>query len=259
MLILYFISFLLINLRLASKVSNRTFEELFIIFYSIYSASIVLTGIILTNLNLEHRKGYWVLCSLVMVGTIHSILNLKLFKIPPRTISAFKLVGRNIQKFHESYQKVSILEKVLGLTLFAGFILIFIIQALQFFQIIKIPLWPEYAFKKSNFLNEFPFLLLIKSPIWLKFHNFLSFLISGIAFYSILKQLKISKKIRLILSFLVFFIPYLIFQGISQETEIIFLDLILISLYYFFGIVKKFNFRDILLILLTLIVVIYLI
>jgi hypothetical protein len=224
------------------------------LFFISYSGIILTSENLLNFLNLESKKGFWVLASVLIAGAFHIFLNFSSLKIPSKTTSAFKLVGRNIQNFHEKFISLSIFDKLIALLFFGSFIFIQSVQLGLFYSINPFDLTVDYPIKDINSFEIFPHLFNSLNLRWFRFHYILAFLINGIAIYGITKKLNFSKKTRLITSFICFFIPTFLYDTINLNPEIFTNAYLAVAIYFLVGLYEEFNLRNIYLLILTIII-----
>lgn len=102
MYFIVFITFVLLCIKIASKISNKNFEEIFIIGYVLYSASIILSGYILSELNIWNSTISWsIVPFLVIIGFLQLFSN-SIFQAERLNASSFKITGRAIKNFMRS-------------------------------------------------------------------------------------------------------------------------------------------------------------
>ena len=104
MLLIVFLSFILFNYRIASKISNKNFDEILITGFAIQSGSIILTGYLLSSIHYWDSIYGW---SIVPFFTSYLIYYFFKYLIClPETSykSVLKLVGSSVQKLHIIYK-----------------------------------------------------------------------------------------------------------------------------------------------------------
>lgn len=272
MSLIYFISFILVLFRISSKVSNRTFEELFILFYVFYSGIVISTGFILSEFSLLDKRFFWVIITLLIAGIISIGFNSPQLKIPSREDSAFKLVGRNIQTFHLKFLSLNVFEKLISILFFGSFCIILFVQLILFIYVPSnewdsmtghlnriLYFLNDHTFSKligTNWNNDtyprafsavqlFPFIFNNMNENWFKFQNQLSYIIVGISIYGSLKHLNFNKKIRLISSFICFFLPNILLQSYTTDTDIVLAAYLGSCIYFLLSFYKNNYKRDI--------------
>ena len=249
MLIIVFISYLLLNIKIASKISNKNFEEIILIGFISYSSSIILTGYGLSLINKWDSIVLWSILPFFVSFILYSFFNLDFFEKENNHRSAFKITGETIQRLHEVFNNSTGLQKF---TFFCIFWTIIIISIFQFLVILYCPPneWDSmtghlnriiYFLNEGNSLKHFigtnwnidtyprsfcsiqvyPFLMNAKNELWFRFPNYSSYWIISFAIYGILKRLSIAFKLRLLISSLMLLIPIIITQSLTTDTDIV--------------------------------------
>lgn len=267
-----FISFILLNLKISSKISTNNFSEIVITAFIIYACSLTITGYFLSFLNLWHSTILWSV--LPFLGTYLIYVFFKNFEFIENRKSTFKLIGRNIQKINEEVQSSSLFQKRFFQILFAFnflviscILLVYIVnppnewdsmtghlnRILYFIQNKNLDFfvgtnWNIDTYPKS-FPNHqvYPFLMNSKNEIWFKFHNLSSYIISGFAFYAIMKRLNVGFKTRLIIACFYLLIPISIIQSTTTDTDIVLACYLSAFIYFLFSYFDQFEKRYILL------------
>ncbi len=271
-----FISFILLNLKISSKISTNNFSEIIITGFILYACSLSVSGYFLSFINFWNSPFFWSL--LPFFSTYLIYLFFKNFEFIENRKSTFKLIGSNIQKINEEVKSSSLFQKRVFQLLFLFLLFLFIALLLSFF--INAPNewdsmtghlnrilyylqngntkyfvgtnWNIDTYPKS-FPNHqvYPFLMMHKSEIWFKFHNFSSYLISGFSFYAIMKRLKYDFKTRLVIACIYLFIPISIIQSTTTDTDIVLACYLSALVYFIISYFDEFEKRYILLSALT--------
>lgn len=259
MYFIVFITFVLLCIKIASKISNKNFEEIFIIGYVLYSASIILSGYILSELNIWNSIISWsILPFLVIIGFLQLFSN-SIFQAERLNASSFKITGRAIQKFHEVYKSSTKTERLAFTILLVSFILIHLIQVsitfysppnewdsmtghlnriLYFLQNGSLKHfigtnWNIDTYPKAfSSIQAYPFLMTNWNEHFFKLPNMSAYWILFIGTYGILKRLAVPFIIRVFCASMVLFVPIAIIQSTSTDTDIV-LAAYLVSYVYF--------------------------
>ena len=245
---LIFISFILLNYKVASKLSNKHFEEILILGFLIYSSSIIISGYFLSYVNLWNSKILW---SIIPFFTTYCIY--LFFKRPSLIeensgISAFKVTGKTIQSIHEEFLALKPMEKWIFRLMFYA---VFIITVLQYTLLFNSPPneWDSMTghlnrilyFLQEGSLSHFigtnwnidtypksfcsiqvyPFIMSGYNEHMFKLPNFGAYWLICFSMYGILKQIGVSYKPRLFVSILILLVPIIISQSILTDTDIV--------------------------------------
>lgn len=259
MYFIVFITFVLLCIKIASKISNKNFEEIFIIGYILYSASIILSGYILSELNIWNSTISWsIVPFLVIIGFLQLFSN-SIFQAERLNASSFKITGRAIQKFHEVYKSSTKTERLAFTILLVSFILIHLIQlSITFYS--PPNEWDSmtghlnrilYFLQNGSFkhfigtnwnidtypkafssIQAYPFLMSNWNEHFFKLPNMSAYWILFIGTYGILKRLSVPFIIRVFCASMVLFVPIAIIQSTSTDTDIV-LAAYLVSYVYF--------------------------
>jgi hypothetical protein len=259
MYVVVLISFILLCLKIASKISNKNFEELFLIGFILYTTSIITTGYVLSALTIWNNSFAWAVMPFIAVILLYNFFRLPLFASEQLNTSTFKITGRAIQKLHEVYKSSSKTEKVAFLILLIAFILLHGIQLaityytppnewdsmtghlnriLYFLQNGSTKHfigtnWNIDTYPKSfSSIQVYPFLMTNWNEHFFKLPNLSAYWIMFIGSYALLKRIQLSFISSVFCSSLVLFIPIVVIQSTSTDTDIV-LAAYLISLVYF--------------------------
>lgn len=265
MYIIVFISFVLLCIKISSKISNKNFEEIFIIGYILYTSIIILTGYILSELTIWNSTVAWSILPFLLATCFHSFFTSNVFQKEHTNISSFKVTGRAIQRLHEVYITSSKTEKASFSILLISFLLIHSIQlSLTYYtppnewdsmtghlnRIIYFlqngsfkhfigTNWNIDTYPKAfSSIQVYPFLMSNWNEHFFKLPNMSAYWILFIGSYGVLKRLLIPFVTRIFCSSLFLFIPIAIIQSTSTDTDIV-LAAYLISIIYFL-----FSFRE---------------
>lgn len=249
MLFIVFVSYLLLNIKIASKISNKNFEEIIIIGFISYSSSIIISGYLLSFINKWDSIFLWSILPFFVSFLFYSFFNLSLFEKEANHRSAFKITGETIQELHEVFKNSTGLQKF---TFFCIFWTIVVISLFQFSVILYCPPneWDSMTGHLNRiiyFLNEgsslkhfigtnwnidtyprsfcsiqvYPFLMNAKNELWFRFPNYSAYWIISFSMYGILKRLSIHFKLRLFVSALTLLLPISITQSLTTDTDIV--------------------------------------
>ena len=258
MYLLIFISFILLNYKISSKVSNKTFEEIMILGFLFYSSSIILSGYLLSEFHMWNSRILWCIIPFFFSYFLYILFNKKVFYSEVISKSAFKITGSTIQSIHLEFSKMNLFERIVFSILFWT---ISILSVFQVYLIFNSPPneWDSMTghlnrilyflnqgstehFIGTNFnidtypksfcsIQVFPFLMSGYNEHFFKLPNFGSFWLICFGTYGILKQLGASYKSRLFGSLIVFLSPNIIMQSILTDTDIV-LGAYLVSIIY---------------------------
>lgn len=262
MYFIVFITFVLLCIKIASKISNKNFEEIFIIGYVLYTASIVLSGYLLSEFNLWNSTITWSFFPFILIIAFHHLFTRSIFKSEQVHASSFKITGRAIQKLHEVYITSTKTEKIAFSVLLVSFIIIHLIQIsityysppnewdsmtghlnriLYFLQNGSFKHfigtnWNIDTYPKAfSSIQVYPFLMTNWNEQFFKLPNMSAYWILFIGTYGILKRLKIPFIIRVFCSTLVLFIPIAIIQSTSTDTDIVLAAYLVTYIYFIFS------------------------
>ena len=248
MLLIVFISYTLLNFRIASKVSNKRIEEILITGNIFQAASIIVSGYILSALNIWHSEIAWSILPFFISFFIYYLFK-DVFNLPETASqSTFKLIGASIQKLHEAFINQRKTEKTLFAVLFIGVVVVVSSQVFLFFSVPPNE-WDSMTghlnrilyFVQNHTTNHFigtnwnidtypksfssiqfyPFLMTGFNEHFFKIPNLIAFWILALSIYAILKQLKFNFKLSLLIACLPIFTPILIIQSTSTDTDIV--------------------------------------
>jgi hypothetical protein len=258
MYLVIFISFILLNYKISSKVSNKTFEEIMILGFILYSSSIILSGYLLSEFHVWNSRILWCIIPFFFSYFLYILFNKKVFYSEVIVKSAFKITGSAIQSVHLEFSKMNLFERIVFSILFWT---ISILTVFQLYLIFNSPPneWDSMTghlnrilyflnqgstehFVGTNFnidtypksfcsIQVYPFLMSGYNEHFFKLPNFGSFWLICFGTYGILKQLGASYKSRLFGSLIVFLSPNIIMQSILTDTDIV-LGAYLVSIIY---------------------------
>jgi len=258
MYLLIFISFILLNYKISSKVSNKSFEEIMILGFLFYSSSIILTGYLLSEFHFWNSRILWSTIPFFFSYFLYILFNKKIFHSDVMNKSAFKITGSTIQSIHLEFSKMDLFERIIFSILFWT---ISILTITQVYLIFNSPPneWDSMTghlnrilyflnqgttehFIGTNFnidtypksfcsIQVYPFLMSGFNEHFFKLPNFGSFWLICFGTYGILKQMGASYKSRLLGSLIVFLSPNIIMQSILTDTDIV-LGAYLVSIIY---------------------------
>lgn len=254
-----FISFILMNYKVASKISNKNLEEILIIGFTIYTSSIILTGYGLSALDLWNSRILWAIVPFFITSLIYYFFQRPVFAFEMEHISAFKVIGHAIQTTHQTYVKLTGVERFIFACLFWSFL---VVCALQITLVFNSPPneWDSmtghlnrviYFLKQGSMshfigtnwnidtyprsfcsLQVYPFLMSGYNEYLFKLPNIGSYWIISFGIYGILKNLGVKFKTRLFLSMLFLFLPNVLMQSITTETDIVLAAYLCSIVYY---------------------------
>ncbi|MHA8068496.1 glycosyltransferase family 39 protein [Aquirufa ecclesiirivi] len=254
-----FISFILMNYKVASKISNKNLEEILIIGFTIYTSSIILTGYGLSALDLWNSRILWAIVPFFITSLIYYFFQRPVFAFEMEHISAFKVIGHAIQTTHQTYVKLTGVERFIFACLFWSFL---VVCALQITLVFNSPPneWDSmtghlnrviYFLKQGSMshfigtnwnidtyprsfcsLQVYPFLMSGYNEYLFKLPNIGSYWIISFGIYGILKNLGVKFKTRLFLSMLFLFLPNVLMQSITTETDIVLAAYLCSIIYY---------------------------
>lgn len=259
MLLIVFISFILFNYRISSKISNTNFDEFLITGYIIQAGSIILCGYLLSAVNLWHSPFAWSIIPFLTSYGIYLFFKNVVYLPDSLHQSSFKFIGRSVQQIHEVYKQQRKSEKILFACIFVG---ILVISFSQFFLFFYLPPnewdsmtghlnrilyfvqnhttnhfvgtnWNIDTYPKSfSSIQFYPFLMTGFNEYFFKLPNFSAYWMLFIGSYAVMKQLNIEFKVRLLSASLLLFTPIVLIQSTTTDTDIV-LGAYLVSCLYF--------------------------
>ena len=265
MYLLIFISFILLNYKIASKVSNKSFEEIMILGFLFYSSSIILSGYLLSEFHLWNSRILWCIIPFFFSYILYILFNRSFLRSEVTNTSAFKITGSTIQSIHIEFSGMNLFERIIFSILFWT---ISILTIAQVYLIFNTPPneWDSMTghlnrilyflnqgttehFIGTNFnvdtypksfcsIQVYPFLMSGYNEHFFKLPNYGSFWLICFGTYGILKQLGASYKSRLFGSLIVFLSPNIIMQSILTDTDIV-LGAYLVSIIYLILVFKN--------------------
>ena len=265
MYLLIFISFILLNYKIASKVSNKSFEEIMILGFLFYSSSIILSGYLLSEFHLWNSRILWCIIPFFFSYILYILFNKSFLNSEVTNKSAFKITGSTIQSIHIEFSGMNLFERIIFSILFWT---ISILTMAQVYLIFNSPPneWDSMTghlnrilyflnqgttehFIGTNFnvdtypksfcsIQVYPFLMSGYNEHFFKLPNYGSFWLICFGTYGILKQLGASYKSRLFGSLIVFLSPNIIMQSILTDTDIV-LGAYLVSVIYLILVFKN--------------------
>ncbi|RXK52260.1 glycosyltransferase family 39 protein [Aquirufa rosea] len=261
-----FISFILMNYKVASKISNKNLEEILLIGFTIYTSSVILTGYGLSALDLWNSRLLWAIIPFFITSLSYYFFQRPVFAFELEHISAFKVIGSAIQTTHQTYLKLSGIERFIFACLFWSFLAL---SALQLTLIFNSPPneWDSmtghlnriiYFLKKGSMshfigtnwnidtyprsfcsLQVYPFLMSGYNEYLFKLPNIGAYWIISFGIYGILKNQGVKFKTRLFLSIIFLFLPNVIMQSITTETDIVLAAYLCTIVYYLMAYKKQ--------------------
>jgi hypothetical protein len=123
MLLIVFISFVLFNYRIASKISNHSFDEILITGFTIQTGSIIISGYLLSFFLCWHSAIAWSIVPFCISYMLYILFKNFIYLPESSHHSSFKLIGSSIQQLHELYKQQRKTEKVLFGFIFIGIML----------------------------------------------------------------------------------------------------------------------------------------
>lgn len=254
-----FISFILMNYKVASKISNKNLEEILIIGFTIYTSSIILTGYGLSAFGLWNSRILWAIIPFFITSLTYYFFQRPVFAFEMEHISAFKVIGSAIQTTHQTYSKLSGIERFIFACLFWSFLIICVLQTSLVFNsppnewdsmtghlnrviyFLKRGTMSHFIGTNWNIdtyprsfcsLQVYPFLMSGYNEYLFKLPNIGSYWILSFGIYGILKNLGIKFKTRLFLSIIFLFLPNVLMQSITTETDIVLAAYLCTIVYY---------------------------
>jgi len=245
---LLFISFVLLNYKVASKLSNKHFEEILILGFLVYSSSVILSGYFLSYIHLWNSKILWAVVPFFSSYLIYLFFKRPIFLENNSGISAFKVTGKTIQSIHEEFNGLNTHEKWIFRMLFYTILLVTLLQYTLMFNCPPNE-WDSmtghlnriFYFLQQGSLSHFvgtnwnidtypksfcsiqvyPFLMSGYNEHMFKLPNFGAYWLICFSMYGILKQIGVSYKPRLFVSFVILLLPNIISQSILTDTDIV--------------------------------------
>ncbi len=261
MLLIVFLSYILFNYRIASKISNHQFDEILITGFIIQATSIILSGYILSFFRIWDNTIAWSLIPYFVSYLLYLFFS-KAISLPEiSSSSSFKLIGSSIQGIHELYKQQKQTEKFLFGFIFVGIIGISICQIFLLFNIppnewdsmtghLNRILYFLQNHSTSHFIGTnwnidtypkafssiqlYPFLMNGYNEYLFKIPNWSAYWILFVGLYAILKQLNIPFKVRFLSSCLFLFTPIVLIQSVSTDTDIVLASYLIVSVYFLF-------------------------
>lgn len=259
MLLIVFLSFTLFNYRIASKISNKNFDEILITGFSIQALSIICTGYLLSAIKLWDNAYCWsIVPFMISYGTYLFFKNV--IYLPAKAhSSSFKLIGSSIQQLHEVYKQQRKTEKLLFGIIFFGFLGITITQLFLLFYVPPNEWdsmtghlnrilyfihnhttahfvgtnWNIDTYPKSfSSIQLYPFLMGGLNEHLFKLPNLMAYWMIFIGAYAVLKQLIIPFKVRLLSASIVLFTPIILIQSTTTDTDIVLGAYLVAGVYY---------------------------
>jgi len=261
MLLIVFISFVLFNYRIASKISNHSFDEILITGFTIQTGSIIISGYLLSFFLCWHSAIAWSILPFCISYLLYILFKNLIYLPDSSHHSSFKLIGSSIQQLHELFKQQRKTEKVLFAFIFIG---ILVIGCFQIFIMFKLPpnewdsmtghlnriLYFNQNHSTSHFIGTnwnidtypksfssvqfYPFLMGDFNEHLFKLPNLSAYWMLFIGFYASIKQLKIPFKTRLLSACLVLFTPIILIQSTSTDTDIVLASYLISSIYFLF-------------------------
>ena len=262
MYILIFISFTLFCQKYASKVSNKQFEEVLLIGFLFYSASIILSGYILSSISIWNNKIAWSILPFSIGYLIYLFFNIPLFSSNRLHTSTFKITGSSIQKMHEFYRDMRGIDKIVFTIIITGILIVSIFQFYVIFHVAPNE-WDSmtghlnrilYFLQRGNFdhfigtnwnidtypksfcsIQAYPFIMFGQNEYYFKLPNISSYWVLFIGMYGILKRLNIIFKVRVLISSLFLLTPIAIIQSTTTDSDIVLAAYLVLIVYFIFS------------------------
>ena len=259
MLIIVFLSFILFNFRIASKISNKNFDEILLTGFTIQSLSIICSGYLLSAFKLWDNAYCWSILPFFVSYACYLFFRNVIHLPEEKHSSSFKLIGSSIQQLHEIYKQQRKTEKILFACIFFGAAIITISQLFLLFYLPPNEWdsmtghlnrilyfvqnhstahfvgtnWNIDTYPKSfSSIQFYPFLMSGFNEHFFKLPNLSAFWILFVGSYAVLKQLQISFKVRLLSASLLIFTPILLIQSTTTDTDIVLGAYLVCGLYY---------------------------
>lgn len=259
MLIIVFLSFILFNFRIASKISNKNFDEILLTGFTIQSLSIICSGYLLSAFKLWDNAYCWSILPFFVSYACYLFFRNVIHLPEEKHSSSFKLIGSSIQQLHEIYKQQRKTEKILFACIFFGAAIITISQLFLMFYLPPNEWdsmtghlnrilyfvqnhstahfvgtnWNIDTYPKSfSSIQFYPFLMSGFNEHFFKLPNLSAFWILFVGSYAVLKQLQISFKVRLLSASLLIFTPILLIQSTTTDTDIVLGAYLVCGLYY---------------------------
>lgn len=266
MLYIVFISFILFNYRIASKISNKNFDEFLITGFIVQAASIILSGYILSSINFWQSAIAWSIVPFFISYLIFIYFKNVVYLPTSGAHSSFKLVGLSIQQIHEVYKNQRKSEKFLFAVIFIGILFISFTQIFHFFYLppnewdsmtghLNRILYFAQNHNTSHFIGTnwnidtypksfssiqfYPFLMTGYNEHFFKLPNISAYWMLFIGSYAILKQMHIAFKVRLLSASLLLFTPIILIQSTTTDTDIVLGAYVVSALYFLFRYLKS--------------------
>jgi len=266
MLLIVFLSFILFNYRIASKISNKNFDEILIAGFAIQSGSIILSGYFLSFIRYWDSPYGWSIVPFFTSYLIYYFFKYLIYLPESSHKSILKLVGSSVQQLHILYINQRKSEKLLfGLVFFS----ILGIALLQIFLLFFLPPnewdsmtghlnrilyfaqnhstahfvgtnWNVDTYPKSfSSIQYYPFIMSGYNEHFFKLPNFSAYWMLFVGSYAILKQLGIEFKVRLLSSMLILFTPIVLIQSTTTDTDIVLGAYLASTMYFLFRFIKS--------------------
>lgn len=259
MLFIVFLSFILFNFRIASKISNKNFDEILLTGFTIQSLSIICSGYLLSAIKLWDNAYCWSILPFFVSYACYLFFKNVIHLPEQKHSSSFKLIGSSIQQLHEIYKQQRKTEKTLFACIFFGAAIITISQLFLMFYLPPNEWdsmtghlnrilyfvqnhstahfvgtnWNIDTYPKSfSSIQFYPFLMSGFNEHFFKLPNLSAFWILFVGSYAVLKQLQISFKVRLLSASLLIFTPILLIQSTTTDTDIVLGAYLVCGLYY---------------------------
>ena len=259
MLLIVFLSFVLFNYRIASKVANHNFDEILITGFIIQTGSIIISGYILSLFVCWQSPYAWSILPFCISYLLYLLFKNVIYLPQAQHHSSFKLLGSSIQQLHELYKQQRKTEKLLFALIFIGIVFI---SCLQIFTMFDLPPnewdsmtghlnrilyfiqnhstahfigtnWNIDTYPKSfSSVQFYPFLMGNFNEHLFKLPNLSAYWMLFIGFYATLKQLQIPFKTRLLSACLLLFTPIILIQSTSTDTDIVLASYLITSIYF---------------------------
>jgi hypothetical protein len=259
MLLIIFLSFILFNFRIASKISNKSFDEILLTGFAIQCLSIICSGYILSAVKLWDNAYCWSVLPFFISYSCYLFFRNVVYLPAQIHSSAFKLIGSGIQQLHEIYKQQRKTEKTLFACIFIGASIVTISQLFLMFYLPPNEWdsmtghlnrilyfvqnhstahfigtnWNIDTYPKSfSSIQFYPFLMSGFNEHWFKLPNLSAFWMLFVGSYAILKQLQIPFKVRILSASLLIFTPILLIQSTTTDTDIVLGSYLVCGLYF---------------------------
>jgi hypothetical protein len=234
--------------------------------FIIQAGSIVLSGYILSSINLWHSALAW---SIIPFLTSYGIFVFfkNVIALPDSFHhSSFKLFGKSVQQIHEIYKQQRKSEKILFACIFIGILVIAFSQIFLFFYLPPNEWdsmtghlnrilyfvqnhttdhfvgtnWNIDTYPKSfSSIQFYPFLMTGFNEHFFKLPNLSAYWMLFIGCYAVMKQLNIEFKTRLLSASLILFTPIVLIQSTTTDTDIVLGAYLVSCLYFIFRYLKS--------------------